>query len=265
MKKQSQLFDPTRFGHCLKRDLALDGRTLLLKWLVLIAALTALLYVFSKPESHSICKYYRYYKEQLGATYNVYSVVCILVLTIGASFFIQNMTSKSLRLTTIMLPSTILEKYLSRWTIYVLGVTLGFLAAYSIAEGLTVAIIKFNYGDVAGLHYVTLAEFPDFDIEFWQSVVWILAAQATFVLGSTIAPKNSYLKTAGVVMALLILTFMLFHFTFEITMSPGCTVLTDRSISLVDTVLKVFPVCWILFCHITAYYRMKESEIIERL
>ena len=261
MKKQSQIFDSTRFSNCLKRDFVLDGRGLLLKGLVLIAILTLLLYAVMRPDKYN---YAFYENEQGGASYMIFALCSFLVLSIGASQFSQNMTSSGKRLNTLMSPCSTLEKYICRWLIYVVGVTIMFLVSFAIAEGLRVLIIKAYYGDIPGLHYVSISEYPLRDGEFGLFCLWILAVQATFVLGSTIAPKNAFLKTAGVNVLICVAFSIAISCTYKLTMHPGY-VPSQESETILIYLTRGFPICWTIFCYITAYFRMKESEIIERL
>ena len=259
MKKQSQIFDPTRFGNCLKREFALDGRSLLLKWLVLIAGLTAILYALTHHDIHD--KWFE--SNQSGTVYMIFCLSSFLVLTIGASLFMQNMTSSCKRLNTLMSPCSTLEKYICRWLIYVLGITIMFLSSFAIAEGLRVLIIRVYEGDIPGLHCVSFSEFPLRDGEFFLQCCQLLAAQATFVLGSTIVPKNAFLKTAGVTVVICVAFSIAISCTYKLTMHPGY-VPSLESETILSYLIRVFPICWTIFCYITAYFRMKESEIIER-
>lgn len=257
MKKQSQIFDCTRFCNCLKRELILDGRSLLLKWVVLIATLSVMLYIVNNPNTHN------YVNNQSGAAYMIFCNFGFLTLTLGASLFMQDMTTNGNRLNSLMSPSSTLEKYLSRWLIYVVGVAIAFLTSFAIAEGLRVLITKAFYGDIPGLHYVLPSEFPQRDNEGLMLYVGLLTAQATFVLGSTVAPKNAFLKTAGVIAVLTVAFFTAVSNTF-LALNPEGLV-TPEANYIVSKVVIIAPICWTVFCYITAYFRMKESEIIERL
>lgn len=260
MKNQSQIFNPTRFGNCLKRELTLDGRSLLLKWLVMIAGLTAILFGLTNHDIHDNW----FESNQSGTVYMVFCLSSFLVLTIGASLFMQNMTSAGSRLNSLMSPCSTLEKYICRWLIYVLGITIMFLSSFAIAEGLRVLIIRAYYGDIPGLHYVTTSEFPLRDGETFLFWSWLLAAQATFVLGSTIAPKNAFLKTVGVYAVLATAFSISVANVFNLTFPPDCMP-TAEAINLIKSITRVAPIVWTIFCYIIAYFRMKESEIIERL
>lgn len=260
MKKQSQIFNPTRFANCMKRELILDWHSLLLKWLVVIAGLTVMLYALSSHDTKSMW----YETTQVGDCYAVFCFSSFLVLTIGASLFMQNMTSSGSRLNTLMSPSSTLEKYICRWLIYVLGITIMFLSSFAIAEGLRVIITMVYDGNTPYLHYVALSKFPShYSDDFYRVITMLIAAQATFVLGSTIAPKNAFIKTAGVIAVLLVAFFTAVSNTFLTLNSDG--IVTPEAEDLVDKIIIIVPICWTIFCYIVAYFRMKESEIIERL
>lgn len=259
MKKQSQIFNPGRFVNCLKRELALNGRTLLLKWLLMIAGLTCVLYALNSHETKSVW----YETTQVADCYGAFCIGALFILTIGASFFMKNMTNKGLCLDTLMSPTSTLEKYLSHWLIYVLAWTIMFLSSFAIAEGLRVLIIMVYGGNTPYLHYIAISEFSSYDSDFYKFIIMLLAAQATFVLGSTVAPKNAFLKTAGVIAVLLVAFFVAVSNTF-LTLNPYGIVPPETE-DIVEKAIIIVPVCWTIFCYITAYFRLKESEIIERL
>ena len=88
--------------------------------------------------------------------------------------------------------------------------------------------------------------------------------QSSFVLGSTIWPKNAFLKTfvAG---AIIFITYVLFILWMNDLFDIGTTL--DRSLDkerVWITLAIVFSIC-ALFNWTLAYFRLKESEIINRM
>lgn len=267
MKTMSQTFDPMRFGNCLRRDLALNGRGWLLKLLMMIAITTLLLYFTTKPLETIIgFGYLNDYEDiQLAGSFTMFRFCGFIFCMLGASLFMENMTSSGIRLNSLMSPASHLEKYLSRLVICVIGVTVAFVTSFALAEFFRLLIIKAFYGDVAGLRYIGPFEIQS-QAEHWY-YLWgfMIALQATYVLGSTIAPKNAFLKTTGTLILLGIVLLIAVTNVYNIARQPDCFWPTEDARTLMLYLFKFGPACWAIFCYITAYYRMKESEIIERL
>ena len=267
MKTVSQTFDLTRFGKCLKRDLTLNGRGWLLRLLLMIAVTTLLVYFVTKPIETIIGYAYDidYENIQLAGSYTIFRFCGFIFCMLGASLFMENMTSAGTRLNSLMSPASNLEKYLSRIVICVICVTVAFVVSFAIAEFFRLLIIKAFYGDVNGLRYISVFEIQS-QAEHWY-YLWgfMIAAQATYVLGSTIMPKNSFIKTSGVLILLAIALIIVLLNVYNIAHKPGCLWPKEQAIELLLDILKFGPLCWAVFCYITAYYRFKESEIIERL
>lgn len=267
MKSMSQTFDLTRFGYCLRRDLSLNGRGWLLRLLLMIAVTTLLVYFTTKPIAFDVdfMDMPDYEDFQLAGSFTMFRFCGFIFCMLGASLFMENMTTPGNRLNSLMSPSSNLEKYLSRVVICVIGVTIAFVASFALAEFFRLIIIKAFYGDVAGLRYVGPFEVQS-QAEHWY-YLWgfMIATQATYVLGSTIAPKNSFLKTSGVLILLGIVLIIVVTNAYNLTRQPDCFWPTETAQELILNTFKYAPICWAVFCYITAYYRMKESEIIERL
>lgn len=273
-KTVSQTFDITRFGHCLKRDLTINGRGWLLRLLLMIAVTTLVLYYATKPIEGTFGFGHApdYEDIQLNGSYNIFCFCGFIFFMLGASLFMENMTSAGSRLNSLMSPASQLEKYLSRVLICVVGVTVAFIASFALAEFFRLIIIKVFYGDVeaeyaniSGLRYISVIDVQNQSKHWYYMWEFLLATQATYVLGSTIAPKNSFLKTSGALIFLNILLISAMTSVYNISLIPGRLWPSDDAQSLILSAFKFIPLCWMVFCYITAYYRMKESEIIERL
>ncbi|MDE5554654.1 MAG: hypothetical protein K2J10_05665 [Muribaculaceae bacterium] len=266
MKTVSQTFDFSRFGHCLKRDLTLNGRGWLLRLLLMIAVTTLLLYIATKPIIDFDFGFMPDYDDiQINGSYKVFCFCGFIFCMLGASLFMENMTTPGSRLNSLMSPASQVEKYISRMLICVVGVVVAFIASFALAELFRFLIIKAFFGDVAGLRYISVLEVQN-QSEHWY-YLWelLLVTQATYVLGSTIAPKNSFLKTSGALILLNILLITAMTSVYNISLTPGCLWPAKDAQELIINTFKFAPACWTVFCYITAYYRMKESEIIERL
>lgn len=264
MKTKSQIFDFSRFVDCVKRDLTLNGRSWLLKAFLMLGVTTLLLCIATGPREYINESFYSAIQSETGFT--VFRFCGTMFCALGASLFMENMTSNGLRLNSLMSPASTLEKFLSRWVICILAVTITYLICFALADLIRVAIFTWYYGDVPGLRYFGPFEMME-KAEHWYYLWGSLASvQAIFVLGSTVTPKNAFLKTFGVLVVLGIAFAIIVSNVYAALEPFGSHIVAKNGpTSVLDTAAKIAPIFWILFCYITAYFRLKESEIINRL
>ena len=259
MKTQSQIFDFGRFAACLRRDIALNGKSWALKALMMLGVTTILLIIATHPIYISD---YSYEAAQADGDLTIFKFCGSVFFALGASMFMENMTSSGLRLNSLMSPASNLEKYLSRLVICVVGVIAAYLICYAIADALRVAYVHYRYSSLTGVRYIgplAIQSFAESKFYLWG---YLLAVQATFVLGSTFWPKNSFLKTFGTMVVLAIVLIILTERVFSICYRPGYAWFGLPE--FLDILIKAIPLCWSVFCYVTAYFRFKESEIINR-
>ncbi|MDE5595217.1 MAG: hypothetical protein K2I89_06570 [Muribaculaceae bacterium] len=259
MKTKSQIFDFDRFVNCLKRDLTLNGRSWLLKALMMLGVTTILLVLSTGVTLDS------------EPSFVVFRFCGTVFCALGASLFMENMTSNGLRLNTLMSPASTLEKFLSRWVICVFGTTIAFLICFALADLLRVGFYNIYYHNVFDGHYLDNIRYLG-PIEMMKQTehwyyLWgsIATVQAIFVLGSTVAPKNAFLKTFGTLLVFMVIFVCVIGYVYTVLGPKGGYIVDNTSEKLLDTLPKIVPICVTVFCYITAYFRMKESEIINRL
>lgn len=97
----------------------------------------------------------------------------------------------------------------------------------------------------------------------------LASSQAAYVLGSTIWPKNSFIKTLGA-MAVVQFIYGFAAVYVSSTLFHGRTVdvpVVDFQ-AIADIFINTVTIASIvsaLFCYIVAYFRMREDEIIQRM
>ena len=259
MTTKSQIFDFGRFLNCLKRDFALNGRSWMLKVLMMLGALTIMLTFMTGVTMDS------------GGLLVLFRFCATVFCALGASMFMENMTSKGLRINTLMSPASTLEKFLSRWVICVLGTTIAFLVCFALADLIRVGYFQIYYHNgFEGLPLHDIRYYGPFEImaqaEHWY-YLWgsIAGVQAIFVLGSTVAPKNAFLKTFGVLIILIVAWGLAVGNVFAALLPDAYRFRPENPEEIFDTIARIIPIVVLTFCYITAYFRMKESEIINRL
>jgi hypothetical protein len=203
-----------------------------------------------------------------------------------ASTFMNPMDSKLKRIAYLVSPASNLEKYLTRWIITTIGYILAFFAALWMADIIRVAICAVKFPEV-GIQLIDLTKLtgqytgPSFWREyvvekdaFSTTVRLYFLLQSLFLLGATFWERASFIKTfasLAVIIAAFILicrwTILLFYgdlagynnvmMSFEINQ----TLSKEQAIFYAAILMSVVTVsCWIL-----AFFRIRESEIIQRL
>lgn len=196
---------------------------------------------------------------------------------LSASFTMGKMKSKTSRTSVLMTPATAFEKFFSRWLVFTVVYLVVFLITYKLADYTRVLVCSFVYPEMKAIVPVDLTQLVgkgDYftlcrnNFEFLTLMAGYFFIQSCFVLGSSVWPKNSFLKTfaAGAVIAIVyvLVAAILSHFLFQdnVTSPLSSNILSQESIYTI-----LFSVCiflallnWVL-----AYLRFKESEVINRM
>lgn len=196
---------------------------------------------------------------------------------LSASFTMERMKTKTSRMAMLMAPATMFEKFFARWLVFTFGFLVAYLVAYKLADWTRVLIFMAKYPDMGCITQVPLGSymvgrgdgvghwtvFPDCG-HFIVAVSGYFFLQSCFVLGSSIWPKNAFLKTftAGVVM---VIAYALIRTMLANWLCKGGYVDLDKpSEGTVLALATAFFFAMALFNWVLAYFRFKESEIIHR-
>ncbi|MCM1490891.1 MAG: hypothetical protein NC095_08720 [Muribaculum sp.] len=148
----------------------------------------------STPESIATwikMKYLGYYSM---ASFFIFSIG----MTIYGSLTFVSMNSKNGRISTLMMPASMLEKYAVRFLEYTIGGLLIMIAGYAL--GLLVEFISFAGNDIFAVEnndMLTISKNSWHEI-FIVSTIFglaILFGNAFYALGSSIWPRSSWIKT----------------------------------------------------------------------
>lgn len=211
-------------------------------------------------------------------TFELGAFVWALVIMglLSASFIMERMKSKTNRIAMLMTPATMFEKFFSRWLVFTFGFLIVFLIAFKLADWTRVAVYTVSYPELKDIitstplsHLVGKGQFwTVFDDcnYFMLGVSAYFFAQSLFVLGSSIWPKNSFVKTfsAIVVVAIIYIAIgsALAKILFEARGVRGVNQdISDEAMTLWTTII-FFSMA--IFNWVVAYFRFKESEIINR-
>ena len=255
METISQTFDFGRFGKCLMRELKLNGKAWLLRMLLMFGVTTILLIIATHP--HHISPE-AYGALQSDRSFLIFRFCGFVFCGLGASLFMENMTTNGLRLNSIMSPASQLEKFASRFVICIIFVAAAYILCYMLADVMRVLYVRFEYGELPGLRVLGLNSMREMAESEWNFWGFFFARQMTFMLGSTVWPKNSFLKT-------FVIAFVFISTSILSALCPEPQHWTgNTAIHTINEVSNFIPFCWGVFCLITSYYRFKESEIINR-
>ena len=265
-------FSMPRFVNLCRKELVESWRSNLLRIGLMYGVMTVVLLWVGYLEYHN--------KTSLVRDDSVHSFTPVFFMwslwafgCLSASFTMEKMKSKTNRIYTLMTPATPFEKYFSRWLVFTVVFLVLFLISFWLADQTRVLVYTLTYPDLKGIaatpfsyfvgdntnHY-TLCRTAD---QFGLIIALYFFTQSGFVLGSTIWPKNAFLKTfvAGAIVLIVYVLFImwmnkLFHVGTRSYIWIGEPVFT--TLTLIVSVATLFN--WTL-----AYFRFKESEIINRM
>jgi len=277
-------FNIKRFGFVFRKDMIENLKRYLLLFLTLLGimaiAVTFNSWVFySNNYSADI---------HLYANYDSLIMQSFMFLAAGvwfASTFSTPMNSKLKRISFLTFPASNLEKFLTRWIVITIGFIIAFFTAMWIADALRVTICSYVYPEI-DIKYLDLSKlvYPgkDYSLRGYmvpKSVFILLLClyfllQSIFLLGSTFWEKLSFIKTftACTVICTAIfyicrLTIILFYGNLDVFGNmmrsfEWLDTMTEEKVSLIAaSIMAVFTVTfWVV-----SYFRLKESEIINRL
>lgn len=259
-------FSMPRFVNLCRKDMVESWRTNLLRVLLLYGVMTVVILWMG---------YFEYRETSIGMDkedpmWN-FTFVFLLWSLLGfgclsASFTMEKMKSKTGRLSMLMIPATSFEKYFSRWLLSTVIFFAVFLIAFLLADYTRVLIYSLAYPELEKISAFPLFGGEESDSTIKVIVAFIIFAQSCFVLGSTIWPKNAFLKTfvAGAIIAIvysLLAAWMGDLFYDEKTRSIARDLGRDTKFAYGSIILYAFT----LFNWVFGYFRFKESEIINRM
>lgn len=199
---------------------------------------------------------------------------------LSASFTMEKMKTKTSRTSMLMVPATPFEKFFSRWFVFKVVFLVIFLISYKLADYTRFIIYSLAYPeekdfiipvDLSHLvgerkTYYTLCRTG---LQFGALLSAYFFVQSLFVLGSSIWPKNSFLKTFASGTVIAIVYFLLAVFMSKMFLENGNyyseNVFTGMSEDTAMSIMIVVGIFFTLMNWTLAYLRFKESEIVNRM
>lgn len=274
MNTNNCFFSFSRFTKVVRKDVMEVWKKHLLRFAVLYGLLTIdfmwLSYLYSDM------------KNVAGMIYEVEMIVFVWALLLGgcysASLMGTHLKDKLSRFSALMLPATQVEKFFSRWGLYVLGFIVFYFLAFFLADFTRYLLDYILWPDMENL---TLLPFFDYlidngssgwnlfydGLQLFGGITCYFFLQSFFVLGSFVWPKHAFLKTFVAMFAIIIV--------FVAVLVPVCEMLIYQDLYIPDDAITlsektVMMICCLLAWLLTfvnwvlSYYRFKELEIINR-
>lgn len=270
---KDNIFSASRFMNLCRKNMVESWKVNLLR-VVLMYAVMAVIFVWSA---------YFDYKNPLSNESIIRTSLYVFLWfgticgCISASLTMENMKSKTSRLSALMTPATPFEKFFSRWLVSTIVYIVVFIIAFTLADYTRVVIYSIAYPEqtiaAAQLKYL-FATSGDYAImqngpdTIGALILLYFVFQSCFILGSSIWPKNSLIKTFVAGFAIILLQGFIVGGVAQLLFNNPSFV-GKVSPQNYEQNFKYLGLIWgsviVLFNWILAYFRFKESEIINRL
>lgn len=200
-------------------------------------------------------------KDPMWSTeYAIFVGMFFLIMIISASAMFSDFGNKASRLDALMLPASSLEKYLTRWIIYVPLTALVCFLAFELIDVVRYIVVVAKYGSGEYLHLVGMRIFTEVFFAYLMPVMFFNMFVAVFALGAIVWPRLSVVKTFGVV-CLLQTVYSWWTIIFASLILTGYYRYND---DIMEVVINVALLVVTLAIYVIAYYRLKEIELVQR-
>lgn len=275
-------FSLTRTSALLRKFIIENWRNLALKTALMYGMLTlgALLIVWG---SHSL--YSDHYVEMTDSLnspmekdYGWEADMLMFTLSLfvfgatAASMTFADMNNKEKRLNALTFPAKQSEKFIVRWAVFIPMFIVLFCGACLLAETVRFLLLKAIVDHPELVSFLDLSHMvtrtvngqshllPEAKITFWS----FIAIQSLFCLGSAVWQKASFIKTFIFLGTLAIAYSFIVWLTLNSIAAISHNLEPAYSQSALGIVFRCIAIAVATFCYITAYFRMREMEIINR-
>lgn len=269
-------FSMSRFMKLCRKDVMENWRTNLLRFVLMYGVLVVVILYDGFHEYSYVTWGREWGNDYPDPTWNfIFGVFIWFILYFGclsASFTMEKMKSKSGRLSVLMLPATPFEKFFSRWLISTVAFLIVFLIAFELADLTRVTLYSLIFPEAREAIFLFKVWEMDIFTDAYFSMMLIpfyFFVQSLFVLGSTVWPKNAFLKTFAAVTIIWILYLSAYVVVMKLMNLYGYNCLYIlRPFESKETMAPMLGVFFSFFALVNwtiAYFRFKESEIIHRM
>lgn len=271
-------FSTERFCRLFRLEMRRDSHTNLM-WLAVVFGLLAILAIqltvfrdYNYPERGE--EIYSWYYSDYNANVMLvfFWIGLFLAGCFSASMMMHPIRDKESAIPALMLPASQLEKFAVRWLTYVPAFIVIYIAGFLVIDSLRVLYCTVTHPAALNVHFAFKILFED-KYNILATICGLaafLSLQSQFVLGSTIWPKRSFLKTF---LALCVISSIISVYFTGLFM----TLFDDNFYYVPEWAEKFEPTermtAWfvtiaaLIFSsvnYVIAYFRYRESEIIQR-
>lgn len=250
-------FSFERLGFLLKRDFVMRRRSLMLQLLLVIGGMCIFDILGALIPYQS--------SDSSMATSSVIFMIAMSIYTmVGASLTFSNLGTKAERSLALMQPATQLEHFLAKAAYGILLPPLFVFVGQFIGDAVRVIVSELAYG-----LSTTYAPFEIIrvlaGVEFGGYIIAIvtisaLMTQTFYMLGSIVWPRLSFIKT----FAALQIVGSVMGSVMMLIASVGTRGIGSLSIVQLFWACVAFIVLLLLAAIVTAYYRYREIEVVQR-
>lgn len=200
----------------------------------------------------------------------IYLTISIWVISLGmtvlGSLTFCNLSSKKRRISTFMIPSSLFEKFILRILIYIILGSIVLMIGYLLGIG----IIELSFGGVhewlkTAKSLLIVLDVPNVSgLLTTIGILWALFGMSLYVLGSSLWPRLSWVKTWMIItvlqwiFAIIFIVGIFSGFDFEDFITK--TIISKGFLWTVISILSVFTVaCWTI-----AWWRFSNTQIVQR-
>lgn len=256
-----------------RKDMVENWKTIALRATTALAIMTVILVVtawitYSSETSSG-------FDHMVNKSLTVFCGATFIFGCLLASTTFDKMKHKTSRLSTLMTPGTQFEKFFSRWFLYTLVYLVAFTFIFMLADYGRVIFGRLAFPETTvvptNLKYL-FTPYGDRVEGFEQfkpgaTLLGYFFIQSFFVLGSSVWPRNSFIKSFaagfGIVVSYILFNVLMLRLLIgeNVIINNDTVVNPNVVINLSMAVLAAFT----LFNWTMAYFRFKESELIERM
>ncbi len=258
-------FSMDRMGLVMTKEIRENWRNLLMMLGVMLGTMTMAAILCAQSTISSL----REYDPAIGGEVIAFTMLFFAFGAISASMMFRNMNSKESRLATLMNPASQLEKYIARWLIFIPGfVAVYFLFGYIADFVRYIIYVGIIPADIHPVRLISIGDvFKQHLADEWNIVLMMFCIiQSFFALGSSVWPRNSLVKTfialAVIGIAYIFIGIWTVDLMIDDEVRTGWRIYRGDDISPLWLWIPTVTMCIINYT--VAYFRFRESEIIER-
>ncbi len=249
------------FSSLLKREISENSRTLLLTLALMFGSMTVFELFIVHTHRHTMFYGDPAYDITASATGSMMFIMLMVFACKCGAMMMRDTVSRGGRIRFFMLPAPQGAKFAARWMIHVPLFFVAFTACAAMAE-----IIRVGYAHlVVNVNCVSYLSWLMYDSIFPDEVSNIIMAavliQSFFILGSTIWPRNSFMKTFAALFAMSTISIIFVAIVSLQFANKAMSITAEHSIEPSSMALNLSMAAGIIVNTLLAYWRMRDTDL----